>query len=287
MSPGWDDGRDEGRVAELVAAVGSGDRDPFGVLNGCYRADVHRWVRVRLSGFPDDVEDLVQETFLLAWAMAAEFDPGRWRVGAWLCRWVAPCAVHEFFRRDRFAHRAAVQLAANTLRRGSVETCEQRESRPLSLRMLAALARLTPGQRRAVQLRCLDGLGCAAAGAVAGTTAAAIAARCRDAWVRLRAQLADLAPTGGCWLGSAPKKTALRVVFDAVGPNARAALAWLHGPGVRANTSYAYAQARAARATPDPPAVVAGVSPTAATVDSAASTPRPGTAAAQVGAVAA
>ena len=233
---------------QLLQRVAAGDREAWGELYRRYRPDVHRYASRRVPGRPDDVEDLVQETFVRVVEMAAEFESGTTTVGVWLCKRVAWCVISDFFRRDRHTHLMAIGVAVDAIRRGPIESTETRESRPVSVEVVTALARLTPGQRRAMQLRYLDGLDCEAAGEIAGLTANTIASHCVTARRRLRADLAHRAPAGQTWLDLVPKKTALAEAFRAVGPDAHAALAWLRGQGIAVNTAYAYAEARAARA---------------------------------------
>ncbi len=240
---------DEATAVALVERVRQGDQEALGELYRCYQPTVRGYLGVRLSGYPDDVEDLVQETFLLAVELADTFNPEASTVRRWLCRYVAgTLAVTDFFRTHRHGQLSAVAIAVDTLRRGPVQSAESRESRPVSVQVVTALARLTPGQRRAVQLRYLDGLSSAAAAEVAGVSAATVGSHCLSARRRLRAALADLEPPTRSWLDEVPKKTAVKAAFAAVGPDAHQALAWLRERGIRVNTSYAYLLAKQARA---------------------------------------
>jgi RNA polymerase sigma-70 factor (ECF subfamily) len=239
---------DEAYAAALVVRLRRGDRDAWGQLYRCYQPRVRAYLSPRMSGLPcEDLEDLVQDTFLRAVLTAEDFAPEATPAGAWLCG-CAALALSDFFRKQRFGHRAAVRIAVDAIRRGSVESDEARESRPVSPRVVTALAQLTPGQRRAMQLRYLDGLSSAAAAAVVGSRPATIVSHCLVARKRMRIELADLAPRHSSWLATVSKKTAMRAAFAVVGPDARAALVWLREQGIEVTISYVYQQARAVRA---------------------------------------
>ena len=96
----------ERTLDEIVTAARAGDESAFTTLARKYRRELHVHCYRMLGSF-DDAEDLVQETFLKAWARRATFQ-GRSSFRAWLYR-IATNACLDFLARNR--HRV---LASDT-----------------------------------------------------------------------------------------------------------------------------------------------------------------------------
>lgn len=228
----------------LVARVRAGDADAWGELYQAGRAQVERYLARRMVE-QADVEDVVQDAFLRAREMTTEFNPATHEVGAWLCGRVARHTLTDYGRKQRFRYLserdAMVEAAREVAHTGPPESESQRESRPLSPRMEHALARLTPAQRRSMQLRYIDQLTTEQAGEVAGSSAAAIAQNCAEARKRLRAELADLAPASESWLDGMTKRQAVSIALANSRGEVPAAMEWLRAEGVRVDQSYVYA----------------------------------------------
>ena len=60
--------------ADLIVRAQAGDRDAFGELYARNRERVHRGLRLLLRDFPDDVEDVAADVFMVALARLAAFD---------------------------------------------------------------------------------------------------------------------------------------------------------------------------------------------------------------------
>ena len=234
------EGLSEAELAAVVARVGAGDQEALGRLYREMRPSVQRYLARRMGSSPADVEDLVQETFLRAGQEAAAFAPDTDRVGAWLCGRVAHRTMRDFYRTQWFGQRSAFEAAVDVERRAPFESAQERESRPLSPRVVTALARLTPAQRRAVQLRYLDGYSTHAAAEVAGSTPRAVVSNSLEARRRLATQLADLAPEPVSALVDVPKHEAVRVALAQTANNVAQAQAWLREQGVQVDESYLY-----------------------------------------------
>lgn len=235
---------------ELLARLRAGDRAAFGELYRRHRPRVATYLARRMV-CAADVEDVVQDTFVRLWDCTEEFDPDTHEFGAWLCGRVARWTLIDYGRKDRFRQLAALDIARAQARLRPTQTAQDRESRPLSARVVTALARLTPAQRRSVQLRYLDGYSTAAAAIVAGSSPGAIATNCLAARARLRVELAQLAPRSPHPLARRSKLDALRAAFTAVGTHdVGAALGWLRDRGIRVDPSYAYAIRNHRRGTP-------------------------------------
>jgi RNA polymerase sigma-70 factor (ECF subfamily) len=244
MTP-YTDTHDSGPLSEaervaLIARVRAGDQEALGRLYRDARPAVMRYLARRMDVCRDDLEDVVQETFLRAPAMAAEFKPDTHEVGAWLCGRVAHWTLADRYRKQRFAQHSARDAGIDAALRGPVESAHSRETRPVSPRIVQALARLTPAQRRAVQLRYLDGYSNETAAEVAGSTPKALASNALDARKRLCKELADVAPRPVSWVATLPQAMAVRAALAGTGNDMPAALAWLRERGVTVNDSYAY-----------------------------------------------
>ncbi|QRP48867.1 RNA polymerase sigma factor [Amycolatopsis sp. FDAARGOS 1241] len=228
----------ETEARTLITRVAAGDRDAWGQLYEHGRSSVAAYLSRRMPE-QADVDDVVHDTFVRLPEMAKDFMPDDvGEVGAWLCGRVARYTLTDYGHR-RFRHRAA---AAETFLASQIappESVEERESRPLSDRMLHALAQLPDAQRKSMQLRYLDNLSRADAAREAGCSPNTVADQCVKARKQLRAQLADLAPTARSWLDALSKKEAVHEAFAAVGEDdVPKVMAWLQDNGVQVTHSY-------------------------------------------------
>jgi RNA polymerase sigma-70 factor (ECF subfamily) len=271
MSPRREHHRpDEAAAAEVVRRMQDGDRAALGELYRLYRDGVEGWLAGQMRSCPADVEDIVHETFIRAAREAHTFDPADGEVGGWLRGWIARAALVDHRRGYRHSQLAAAGAIAAGLGRGRPESAHERETRPVSARVVVALSRLSPAQRRAVQLRYLDGQSEAAAAIVAGCAPNTIGRHTNDARKQLRAALADLKPKPRTELHAMSKKDAIYTAFEAVGrPDGAAVSRWLRDRDVHVAHTYVY-QVLHGRCGPRPAVATAG----SAAVDTHASTVR-------------
>ena len=224
---------------DLVARVAGGDRDALGELYRRHRGVVRGYVLTRIAR-GDDAEDVVQETFLRAAKQAGEHRAGNGhRVPAWLC-WQAGAQLREYGQRDRHPYLAAARASREQARRPVTETAEQREATPLSEPVRAALGRLTPGERRAIQLRYIDGLNPDQAAEIVGVRKRSLHRRVADARGKLAAELADLAPPARSPLQELPRHEAITRALAATADDVPAAAEWLRRQGVHASEANLY-----------------------------------------------
>jgi RNA polymerase sigma-70 factor (ECF subfamily) len=158
----------------------------FEVLyENCYRA-IYTYAWRRLPGGADDVADVVAEVFAVAWRRIEEVphppDDRLWLYG------VARRVVQDYRRRAISRSRLESRLKAYA-------SAGQADDAPgdRNLRFRAAVERLRPAHREALQLVALDGLSHAEAAQVLGCSVNAIALRVHKAKARLKA---ELAPSG-------------------------------------------------------------------------------------------
>lgn len=228
----------ETEARALMAQVAAGDQDAWGQVYEHGRSSVAAYLSRRMPE-QADVDDVVQDTFARLPEMAKDFtadDAGE--VGAWLCGRVASYTLTDYGHR-RYRHRAAIGESLRVAQVTPAESADERESRPLSDRMITALAQLPEPQRRSMQLRFIDQLSEVDAARESGYARSTIAANCVKARKQMRAQLADLAPTSRSWLEALSKKEAVREAFAAVGEDdVPKVMAWLQENGVQVTHSY-------------------------------------------------
>ena len=106
--------------------------------------------------------------------------------------------------------------------------------------MRAALGRLTPGERRAIQLRYIDGLNPDQAAEIAGVRKRSLHRRVADGRRKLAAELADLAPPARSPLQELPRREAITRALAATADDVPAAAQWLRKQGVHASEANLY-----------------------------------------------
>jgi RNA polymerase sigma-70 factor (ECF subfamily) len=158
------------RERALIARARDGDRQAFGELYRALAPDLYRQVLLPRLSDPAAAEDALAETFAAAFRRLDGYrDQGR-SLFFWLARIAANQAIDQHRRRGR------KRRALDGLRRlcrplaqpaaGADEELIQRLDAPaLQRRVQAALQRLRPRYRRALELRFFEGLdrvGCAA-----------------------------------------------------------------------------------------------------------------------------
>ena len=140
--------------AALVKKVLSGDRNAFGDLVEHYAALVHGIVLEKIRR-PDEVEDLVQETFSRAYERLPSLNKPS-RFGPWVARIASNTAVNWL------EHRQAQRRAETTNQMLSLSQSVRRpdqdfEEDEIAAVLWEALDRLPPDYRRIVVLHYLEG----------------------------------------------------------------------------------------------------------------------------------
>jgi len=222
----------------LLARVAGGDRDALGELYRRHRGTVRGYVQARIARSAD-AEDVVHDTFLRAARQAGEYQAGDGRpVSQWLC-------YHAAWQLREHGHRVGSYLAAAREARAQAqrpvtESAEAREATPLSEPVQAALAKLTPGERRAIQLRYLDGLSPEQAAQIVGVRKRSFHRRVEYGRRKLARELADHTPQPRSPLVEMPRREAWSAALSATGQDVPAAAAWLRKRGVRVSDSALY-----------------------------------------------
>lgn len=153
--------------ADAVARTLGGEREAYRILVERHSAYVYR-VAYRMTGNPQDAEEVVQEAFMRAYQKLQQF-AGNANFGTWVYRIAANYAIdrlrqkkNEDARRENPARvpESDGEIDPLSLVKDSAPNPERLAgSAQLAKRMQAALAELTPAERTAIVMRHWDGCG--------------------------------------------------------------------------------------------------------------------------------
>jgi RNA polymerase sigma-70 factor (ECF subfamily) len=173
-------------ILALLERAQRGDRDAFADLYTAFREPVTRYICVRMRDRDRDaIPDLVQETFTSALAnlSTALLDVRGW----FIIRAAIACNQYDWSRR-RYVRAAYAIRDSN--RPDTVPAFDgDQPARPGRITFVHAIARLTADQRRAIQLRYLDGYPRDTAARLMGRSAEAVRCLERRAIHRMQAAL--------------------------------------------------------------------------------------------------
>ncbi len=171
------------RLAELVSRTADGDEAALGALYDRTSALVHG-LALRILGDRSAAEEVTVDVYLQVWRQADRWDPGRGGPMAWLLTIARTRAIDR--RRGR-----PPMLAVSSTTPAADDGPEQASMLAQRGRMVrAALARLSPEQRRAVELAYFGGLSHAQIAQALAEPLGTVKTRIRGAMMRLRALLA-------------------------------------------------------------------------------------------------
>lgn len=165
------------------------------LYESCYQA-IYAYVLRRTTAGHDDVPDIVAEVFVVAWRrrhVIPEPPEGRlWLYG--VARRVLRDHERRVTRRQRLEARLREQASTGPAGAGD----------PAYLSMRAAVARLRPRYREALQLVAWDGLSHAEAAAVLGCSTNAVAVTIHRAKAQLKKELSQPGPASAAAAVSSP-----------------------------------------------------------------------------------
>jgi len=167
----------------LIRAARAGDVGAFEEIFHLYRGRVYL-LALRMLGRREDAEDVVQETFVRAWAGMRSFR-GDSRLLTWLCAIASRLCIDTLRQRGRNA-----ALNADPLCDVAAASAPEAHSAELSQTLQDALARLCPAHRLLVVLCDIQGLTSAEAARVAGCSPLSVRVRLCRARRVLRRMLA-------------------------------------------------------------------------------------------------
>jgi RNA polymerase sigma factor (sigma-70 family) len=233
---------------QLLAQVAAGDRAAWGELYRRHRDAVRKYLlgkgqveaeasdRAKVAA---DLDDMVQDTFLRAWTKPDDYRPELgYPVRSWLRGLAGQVAWQHRRTRGPYLIDTAGWDAIAQQRAAVVESAEEREARPLSASVRAAVQRLSPAEQRAVQLRYIDGLRGKDAADEAGSSTSSVYSHAATARRKLAAELAHQAGPAPSRYVELSRRQAAEAALDAAGDGGEpAARAWLREHGLRVSKS--------------------------------------------------
>lgn len=177
-------------AAALVTRAQQGDPTAFATLYEAYSPLVFRFLRRRVEGSDEVVEDLTEDVFLKVYEKLDRYVERGLPFTAWLYRIAHNHLVDYIRQRPRYnAHSLdeVAEVAERSAPSAFGQVLDQQALEP-------ALARLTPEQRRAVELRFLEGLSVAETSNAMGRSEEAVKKLQARALANLRRHLAPAMP---------------------------------------------------------------------------------------------
>ena len=173
-------------AAELVVLAQQGDQTAFASLYEQYSPLVYRFLRRRLDGSDEVVEDLTEDVFVKVYEKLDRYVERGLPFTAWLYR-IAHNRLVDYLRSlPRMSASSLDEVAEVSERAASAAF-----SRVLDRQSLEpALARLTPEQRQAIALRFMEGMSVAETAASMGRSDEAVKKLQARALANLRRHLA-------------------------------------------------------------------------------------------------
>lgn len=168
------------------------DPETFGAMFDAHFGEIHQYVAHRLG--PDNADDVVSDTFLIAFRKRAQYDPARAAVRAWLYG-IATKLVGKHHRQEARRLRALGRYGPDLDTPGHEERVTVRVSAQSLRRDLAvALAGLDQRDRDVVQLIALAGLSHEEVAAALGIPNGTVRSRLNRARKKLRSSLGGSNP---------------------------------------------------------------------------------------------
>jgi RNA polymerase sigma-70 factor (ECF subfamily) len=183
------------RVAELVEAARSGDRDAFDELVRATYVDTYT-LAFRMTGNEEDARDVVQEAYLRAYRGLDRFR-GDARFTTWMYRITANCAATTLGKRKRHRHDELTDDMVVDDPRAAANPEAHLESVVDRGRLHEALQSLAPKLRAVVVLRDIYDLPHEAIAAELGISESAAKVRLHRARRKLREDLFPLPSASG------------------------------------------------------------------------------------------
>jgi RNA polymerase sigma factor (sigma-70 family) len=164
----------------------------FAVLFDRYAADIHHYAARRLGASAAD--DLVAETFLVAFRRRGSYDTGRSQARPWLYG-IATTLIARQRRSERRLYRALARTGLDPLPEPIADQVVRRvAAQGQQRRLAAALAGLSPADREVLLLLAWGGLSYAEIAEALGVPVGTVRSRLHRARRKVREALADAEP---------------------------------------------------------------------------------------------
>jgi len=174
-------------AAALVAEAQQGDQMAFATLYEAYRPLVYRFLRRRLDGSDETVEDLTEDVFVKLYEKLDRYVERGLPFTAWLYR-IAHNRLVDYVRTLPRQSAQSLDVVADVPEH---QTGSEYRSVLDRETLEPALARLTPEQRKAVELRFLQGMSVAETAAAMGRSEEAVKKLQARALANLRRSLTE------------------------------------------------------------------------------------------------
>lgn len=141
-------------LQELLTRVSAGETRAFAELHTLTRGRLRR-IALAVGSAPDDVDDILQDSFMKIWRNAARFDSGRASAMTWMSAIVRNTAIdHLRIRRQPSVELDKALAVPSAAGPSPTEDFDYASAEPIAL---GALARLPEDRRRLVTLAYLEG----------------------------------------------------------------------------------------------------------------------------------
>lgn len=140
---------------DLIARLSAGDQSAIGDLYDRYGGPVYA-LALRMLQDPAAAEDITQEVFLKVWKSASRFDAQRGRAGSWILHIAYTASVDLLRSRRRGLPGRFEPLAQES--DPTADPAADAIAAVLGAQVRAALMRLPPEQRRALEMAYFDAM---------------------------------------------------------------------------------------------------------------------------------
>lgn len=178
------------RGRELLERIVRGERQGLKTLYDALASRVLA-LALRLLRDRNDAEEIVQETFVEVWRRAAEYDPRRGDVTAWVMT-IARTRALDRLRASGRAARVREEAAGEPVIIPAAPGLELAEHRQARERILRALEAIPAEQRRMIELAYYDGLTQTEIAALTGDPLGTVKTRMRLGMQKLAVLLGEL-----------------------------------------------------------------------------------------------
>lgn len=174
--------------AALVVALARGERDALAALYDKY-APFLMSLALRIVRERREAEDLLHDVFLEVWRSAVDYDPRRGRVRTWLAIRMRSRALDR--QKSARVSRQAGGPEGDAALASAAAAEPPAEAGADRARVQAAVAALTPEQRRIVELAYFDGLSSSEIASAIAIPIGTVKSRMSAAIAKLRAALGE------------------------------------------------------------------------------------------------
>ena len=173
---------------EYVGRAAAGDQSGLAALYDESNSLVYS-VALRMLGHREDAEEVTLDVYTQVWRTAANYDPSRGTVAAWLVTQARSRAIDRMRARGGRMEREQPMVKFFDLEVDAPSPEQESEAGQRRRRLLAALATLAPEQREVIQLAFFSDLTHGELASQLGQPLGTVKSRIRLGMIKLREQL--------------------------------------------------------------------------------------------------